>query len=244
MFFAIFSILVMLFIVLVPVAFVGGIIFLIIRASKKGQQRVQDFQNFARQSNWQYAGKVPLSSLRGTEYLYLFSLGNTGNSFNDAFTIKLGTPEYKRIENLIYGTINNFQVSIFDYIYTTGSGKNYKGHSQTVVMLESPALNLPLFTMRPEGIWQEVGQVFGGQDIDFTSHPIFSKKYLLRGADENRVRYIFNQTALSFLETTTDFCIEGGGNRLFAYRQHVSIDPPRFQMIIDEALRTANLLSR
>ena len=97
--------------------------------------------------------------------------------------------------------------------------------------------------MHPEDIRQKVGQFFDGQDIDFASHPVFSNKYLLRGADENHFRYIFNPNPLSYLENTVNLSVKGSGNRLIPYRQSVLDDPSQFQAMGDEALRTANLLA-
>jgi hypothetical protein len=239
----IFFIVVVLFIVLIPILGIGGFGYLIFRSIKKGQKRVQGIQNFAREMNWQYLEKVPLANLRGTEHFYLFSLGNSGDPFRRNFTIKLGNFERKRIEHLVHGAMGNFQVSIFDYVYTTGSGKTHKGHHQTVVMIDSNSLNLPLFSMRPEGAWQEIGQMFGGQDIDFPSHPNFSNKYLLRGANEAHIRHTFDPQLLSYLETTEGLSLEGGSNRIFAYRHKVLTDSAQFRRILDEAMNAANLLA-
>lgn len=228
---------------LIPVLAIGGVAYLIFRSIKKGQTRIQGIQNFAREMNWQYLPKVPLANLRGAEHFYLFSLGNSGDPFHRTYTIKIGNFERKRIEHLVHGAMGDFQISIFDYVYATGSGKSYKAHYQTVVMIDSNRLNLPLFSMRPEGAWQEIGQMFGGQDIDFPSHPNFSNKYLLRGANEAHIRHTFDPQLLSYLEATEGLSLEGSGNRIFAYRHKVRVEPAQFRSILDEATNAANLLS-
>ena len=53
----------------------------------------------------------------------------------------------------------------------------------------------------------EMGAVLGHQDIDFASHPAFSRRYLLRGHDENAVRVLFTDVLLTRVKRSP-------GNRL------------------------------
>ena len=210
----------------IPLIFVSGIVYLFIRAKRKNDERIAAYQAFAREMGFSYSGTLHVSQLASANYFYLFTLGHAKD---------------RKAQNLVQGSINGSHVSIFDYVYTTGRGKNYKGHYQTVMMLESPKLNLPLFSLRPEGAWQMIGEMFGGQDIDFASNPVFSSKYQLRGADERHIRQTFNNSVLSFFDNTEGLSVEGGGNRIFAYRLRVLIEPQQLRGALDEGLRIANL---
>ena len=88
----------------------------------------------------------------------------------------------KKIRNLLRGTVRDSNVSIFDYQYTVGAGKHQHTWIQTVISFQLQGRNLPAFTMRPENVFHKLGSMMGYQDIDFEISPVFSKKYLLRGA--------------------------------------------------------------
>ena len=60
--------------------------------------------------------------------------------------------------------------------------------------------------------------MFGYQDIDFESFPVFSKKYLLRGSDEVKIRALFTPEVIRFFEKNQNIHIEGQGNTLIFYK--------------------------
>src|SRR5687768_9236876 len=74
---------------------------------------------------------------------------------------------------------------VFDYSYTISSKNSRRVFRQTVFFRYSKALALPHFVMVPEKWYHRVGTYFGMQDIDFVEYPSFSKRYLLRGDDED-----------------------------------------------------------
>ncbi|MEC9473853.1 MAG: hypothetical protein VX584_04130, partial [Actinomycetota bacterium] len=67
-------------------------------------------------------------------------------------------------------------------------------------MLDAEDLQLPTFVIRPENLFHKIGSTFGYQDIDFDAHPTFSKRYLLRGPDEEAIRNTFTDEFLSSYE--------------------------------------------
>ena len=79
----------------------------------------------------------------------------------------------RKMKNLIQGDSGEVSIAIFDYQYTTGSGKNSHTHNQSIVSLQSSQLVCPDFTMRPEGMFDKIGSALGFQDIDFEQHPLF-----------------------------------------------------------------------
>ncbi len=101
--------------------------------------------------------------------------------------------KFKEFRNMFHGVTEHVDVAIFGYEYTVNPGAQHQrqhAHTfrQNVIYFRSPALNLPQFALRPENLFDKIGDVFGGQDIDFESHPKFSKSYSLRGSDEQKVR--------------------------------------------------------
>jgi hypothetical protein len=98
------------------------------------------------------------------------------------------------------GETNNVSVMISDYKYTTGSGKNSSTHTQTICIIKDPVLDLPVIYMRREhGFFDKLGEMFGGQDIDFADDPVFSKAFVLQGEEEERIKQVFTPELRSFL---------------------------------------------
>jgi hypothetical protein len=130
-----------------------------------------------------------------------------------------------RLRNMMWGTTRDLGVAVFDYAYTTGSGKSQQTHSQTVVRFLAADLALPAFALRPESFWHRVGQLFGAADIDFDTHPAFSKQYLLRGEDEAAVRAAFQDDVLEYFEDCPGLCVEAAGPRIVIYRAGARVEP-------------------
>jgi hypothetical protein len=141
----------------------------------------------------------------------------------------------KTVSNRIQADTDEVSLSLFDYRYTTGSGKSSQTHRQTVACFQSPQLNLPQFEIRPQSLLHGIGKVFGVQDIDFASHPRFSKSFLLRGAHEQAIRRLFTGPLLSFLETQPQITIEGRGHQLLVYRAGKRVNPEQIRDFMGEA---------
>jgi len=124
----------------------------------------------------------------------------------------------RKTYNVMKGSVEGVHAAVFDYRFTTGSGKSTTTHKQTVCAIFDDRLNLPLFQMRPEGFWQKLGQIFGYQDIDFPENEFFSKKYTLRGRDEEQIRAAFTSDVLAFFETRPGLYVEGGGDTIIFFK--------------------------
>jgi hypothetical protein len=143
----------------------------------------------------------------------------------------------QKTTNMLHGMSNDVEMAILDYQYSVGSGKNKQTLKQSVVYFRSELLRLPHFALRPEGFFHRLGGVFGFQDIDFDTHPQFSKMYLLRGSDEPAIRSFFNSDLLSYLETQPKICVEGGGDQLIFYRQAKRISAEEVRAFMREGFQ-------
>jgi len=133
-----------------------------------------------------------------------FSLFNKGHS--------------RKMRNVMKAEGETTTLAIFDYQYTTGGGQHQHCHSQTVISLESDSLNLPCFTLWPEGLLSKLGAMIGGQDIDFVEHPEFSKSFVLKGDDESAIRDFLDVEKLDFLAERKGAYMETGSNRFVYFR--------------------------
>jgi len=144
------------------------------------------------------------------------------------------------LKNLMRGSGSDADIAIFDYRYTIGSGKNQHTRKQTVIRFRSTGLDLPGFSLSPENIMHKIGSLFGYQDIDFENFPDFSKRYLLRGQDETRIRMAFNDRVVRFFEQKHPVCTEGLGNQFIFYRSSREIKTENLNSFIAEGTEVLN----
>ncbi|MEM8642892.1 MAG: hypothetical protein AAGG51_29355 [Cyanobacteria bacterium P01_G01_bin.54] len=143
----------------------------------------------------------------------------------------------RSVANLIWGQREMAEVYLFDYSYHTGtSRKRSQPHRQTVVCLSSQALNLPPFLLVPENIFHKLGNLFGYHDIDFPNYPNFSRRYLLRGADEADIRDCFHLEVIEAYEARSGVSTEGKGSCLIYYYSRRGVAPKNWPELMDEAL--------
>ena len=110
------------------------------------------------------------------------------------------------------------------------------------MLFEASDLDLPQFALRPEHLFHKIGQVMGYQDIDFDSHPEFSKRYLLRGADEEAVRRAFGSGVLSYFEQQTKISCEADRGQLIFYRPRKRVAAEEVDGFVKEGVQVLALL--
>lgn len=148
----------------------------------------------------------------------------------------------KTAANRLFGELEGFGLEHFDYSYVTGSGKNRSTHNQSVVGVTIPGARLPAFTLEPEAMFDKLAAVFGAKDFDFTTHPEFSKRYLLRGDDEDGVRRLFTPGVLGWFERNLGLHVEGAGRVLIVYRRGRVRPADEVRTALHEGLEIARLL--
>ncbi len=141
---------------------------------------------------------------------------------------------FQFLRNVMRGGTTDAEVVLCDYGYTSGK----TGWWQTVAAFPRAGRDLPHFEVRPERWAQKIGQRLGMQDIDFESHPQFSKEWLLSGQDEAAVRGLFSPDLLSFFEavdTRQRWWVEGKGKWLLVWRDNKIIKSAELRMFLEQA---------
>ena len=203
----------------------GGVFVLIVYFIwRMEMKRTERFQLIAREIGLPFFPKGDAALLESLRHFHLFSQGRS-----------------RKITNMLHGESNDVELAVLDYRYTVGSGKNSHTYRQSVVYFRTPVPTLPKFAVRPEGFFHKIGGAFGYQDIDFESHPEFSRSYLLRGADEEAIRELFDEKRISFFESQKKICVEGGGDQLIFYRQRNRIDPEKVEELMQEGFQVLGL---
>lgn len=147
------------------------------------------------------------------------------------------------VSNLIEGDSGDVTLRIFDYKFTTGSGKQTRHHVQTIASLKSSQLNIPSLTIHPEGFLSRVGSKMGFQDIDFDSHPTFSKMFVLKGDNEEAIRNFLTPAALEYFEAHQGISLEASGDTLFFYNPNRRIKPEEIKDLLARAYEVFGALT-
>ena len=90
-------------------------------------------------------------------------------AFNQAPLFDIGRS--RKTKNVMTGRVEDIQLHLFDYQYTTGSGKHATTHKHTVAAVEVQGFDLPKFHLKPEHFGHKIASVFGFDDIDFSDYP-------------------------------------------------------------------------
>lgn len=133
------------------------------------------------------------------------------------------------ILNHLSGSADSTSIHILDFNYTVSGGKSSTTLRQTVVALESQELHVPGFDLAPESIFTRFTEWFGVQDIDFESHPEFSKKFVLQANNEEGVRRLLDRELLDFLCTKPDIYLSVREGFLCVYRPNKLVPPDQWK---------------
>jgi hypothetical protein len=180
-------------------------------------RRLKALKLLAESLNFTFSQKGDDSMLEMLGRFHLFSQGHS-----------------RRVSNVFSGRFNDIPVTVMDYRYTTGGGKSSHTWQQTVLAFESDKLLLPCFVLRPENLFDKIGSVFGKKDINFETAPVFSKRYLLRGEDEESIRKLFKEWVLQYYEQNPGISTEGDGKMLIYYRSSRRVSPDKIQVFLQE----------
>jgi len=200
---------------------------------KGSEQRTKEFKRISEQLGMTFSARVKgRAKDRATPPLPLFGEGRSRVVTN----MLHGDSE-------LLGFAEEFEVRIFAYGFAQQQQDQHV--MQSVICFQSPQLNLPKFQLRPEHFFDKIGSKLGYQDIDIESHPTaaeFSKKYLLRGEGEQKIRALFTDKVLTFFAANPDeVCVEGSGDQLILYRDGKIIEPEDIPAFMKEGFEVFRL---
>ena len=204
-------------------AFAGGMMYWSYVANKK---RIEGFEQEAEAMGLNFTQQPANSFMAHYGHFKLFNRGRR-----------------RGVSNLIEGDSGDVTLRIFDYKFTTGSGKQTRHHVQTIASLKSSQLNIPSLTIHPEGFLSRVGSKMGFQDIDFDSHPTFSKMFVLKGDNEEAIRNFLTPAALEYFEAHQGISLEASGDTLFFYNPNRRSKPEEIKDLLSRAYEVFGALT-
>jgi len=203
-----------------------AVIFIIVflAAYRYGKRRGEDLRTFARQRGLTFSARAD---------------SNADEEFRDFLLFSDNSD--KQLSNVIRGEVDGAYVMMFDYRSTTGVGQSASTRSQSVISMRSLSFNPPAFEMYPKDISRRVLGVLSKKGIDFPYRRGFSESYVLIGEDENAVRRVFSDTALSYFENHPGLTVEVKGGRLLYYRNGKIIRPDDARSFLQQGLEILRL---
>ena len=135
-------------------------------------------------------------------------------------------------ENILSQYTDLGKIEVSDITLTEGARQAQQDTEITVVQISETSLNIPDFALEPEGLWSRFSELVNGNDIDFATFPEFSKKYYLRGQQEDQVRNFFKEDVIQFLETQEAIHIECHKNKMLFYTKRELLSPAEIKKVI------------
>jgi len=149
------------------------------------------------------------------------------------------------LKNVIRTARDDSSLTLADYRYTTGSGKHQTTHHQTICVVQSPRSLLPHFFLRRQvALFDALGKLFGGQDINFDDDPAFSKAFVLQSIEgDDECRRLFQpeaRDAFTALAKKNLQC-EGLGDTLLFHLGR-QLKPEQFDELVGDAVAVRRAL--
>lgn len=144
------------------------------------------------------------------------------------FLKELNRGDNRYAANVLSGSYQGKDVLAFDFHYETHSTDS-KGHQQTqhhwfsLLIMTLPAA-FPVLTIRREGIFTKIAEVFGYQDIKFESAE-FSKNFCVRSPDKKFAYDVCNAKMIEYLLGNRDLSVEIENQALaFVFGSRLSVE--------------------
>ncbi|RPG69939.1 MAG: SulP family inorganic anion transporter [Flavobacteriaceae bacterium TMED120] len=130
----------------------------------------------------------------------------------------------ERKSNTLNGSFEEINMSweISDVTFNEGDAFSAETFNTTMMVLKINRV-IPVFTMEKEGLFEKIFDrviaLTGFKDIDFDMYPDFSKRFLVTGKDEPKIRAFFNDELIQFFENHQIYHIESNGDAIIIFNK-------------------------
>ncbi len=150
-----------------------------------------------------------------------------------SFLKQLAQGSNRYATNILSGTYRQNEILAFDYHYETytqdKNGTQTEHHWFSFFILTLPA-SFPELTIRREGFFTRIAEVFGYQDINFESAE-FSKTFNVRSPDKKFAYDVCNAQMMEYLLANRDLSIEIENDALaLAFTSRLSAEQIEFNL--------------
>jgi hypothetical protein len=148
------------------------------------------------------------------------------------------------VRNTVSAEVLGLRLLAGDITRSRDSGERSSTNTQTVVFHEDTRLRFPSFYLQPEGpLLNLFYRLSGYADIDFGSHPAFSRAYHLTGRYEEDLRKLFNTRLLAELERRPGLTVQAAGAALILFRTNVICAGAERDRLVAEAAEIFRLIA-
>ncbi len=148
----------------------------------------------------------------------------------------------KKVFNMLQGGGGERRLAIFDYLYTTGGGKSTHTWKTTVFSVRFDGSEMPAFMLRRKQLGDGIASWFRGKGIEFAGRPMFSKRYLLRGENEEAIRAVFTEPVVTYFEENPGLFVEALGNAMMIYRLGKKVQPEGVSELLGQGLEVLGMM--
>ncbi len=171
-------------------------------------------------------------------YLYVEDLEDFSNWQFHHLSIRRKIVSIKNVLSFNEGRIN---YNVADIVIQKGAETTTDIDSMTVVKI-SGVSNLPHFYLHKTYLTDQIKESLGNSDINFEGHPEFSKKYVLRtDQDEKLVRSFFREALLSHIEKIDNCFMSSNGKDLVIRFDEKIVRESEMEQLIDKAKKMVAL---
>ncbi|MEE2857137.1 MAG: hypothetical protein VX949_07055 [Planctomycetota bacterium] len=150
----------------------------------------------------------------------------------------------KGARSVARGSYRGHPLVAFEFSYVVSTGKSAHTVRQTVVILEN-SKRFPDLELCAEGVLDRFKEYFGAQDFDFSAHPAFSKKYRLRGTDEDAIRDLFRPEVREYFENNDMIHVDIKEQQILIYKPgKYAKEQGQFEEFLERAVEILELISR
>lgn len=180
------------------------------------KRKLAEYQAFALANGFEFQPSM-LENATGSWFEQMFSSTTTKHAFLQTLTLfRPITTISGAVKYIFTSQTAELKFTAFQYSYTTGSGKNRTTHYYTVAYVDLPVY-APGFEISGEDIFDKIGKVFGGQDIDL-EYADFNDMFRIKSPDEKFTHDVLHPNMMEWFTAVQPPGFQWQGNRIVLYK--------------------------
>lgn len=146
-----------------------------------------------------------------------------------------------RTSNHLMGNVHHIEILLADIHYHEGEYAARRSKHSTMVKLKLPQ-KIPQFVLNKENLLDRVAAMAGYQDINFSKHPDFSRRFNLKGEDEKAIYKFFDSQLLDFFENNVELHLESDGHSILIFEKERLCTIREIKLLVNFAYRLSQVL--
>lgn len=189
-----------------------------------GRQRVKTMAETAEAMHFAFVPNLALSAVRAAAPFGLWKQGHSQKAYN-----------------ALQGRVGECDVMLFEYQYTTGSGKSQQTHQVAAALLFDGAAGVPDFQLAPKTFFDKIAGFFTHNSVEIEDAAEFTRRCKLTGPNESALREAFHPDLVQYLAADGRWFLEVVDGQMLAYRTG-KLAPDKFPGLATDALEVRDLL--